>query len=161
MTALIIGWGNPIAGDDGLGWKAAELVREHVGRAGPAEVVTTALGALRVAERMLGHDRVVVLDAAVNTEGSEIVRTVIRPREIEAADGGPIGHDGSLIDAVRALRRLGADGLPDEIVLYGAPIAVPRDWEDRPSTSMEEAAARLARAALAELVFGRKEAAVV
>ena len=155
MTALIIGWGNPIAGEDGLGWKAAELVREHVGRAGPAEVVTTAHGALRVAERMLGYDRVVVLDAAVDAEGSEIVRTVIRPQEIEATEG-PIGHDGSLIDAVRALRRLRADGLPEEIVLYGAPIAAPRDWEDRPSTSMEEAAARLARAALAELVFGRE-----
>ena len=155
MTALIIGWGNPIAGDDGLGWKAADLVREHVGRAGPAEVVKTAHGALRVAERMLGYDRVVVLDAAVDAEGSEIVRTVIRPQEIEATEG-PTGHDGSLIDAVRALRRLRADGLPEEIVLYGAPIAAPRDWEDRPSAAMEEAAARLARAALAELVFGRE-----
>ncbi len=159
MRTLIIGWGNPIAGDDGLGWRAAELVREHVKRTGTAEVVTTAHGGLRVAERMLGHDRVVVLDAAIGSEGSGIVRTVIRPREIEATDE-PIGHDGSLVDAIRALRRMHADGLPKEIVLYGAPIAAPRDWDDRPSASMEAAAARLARAALAELVFGREGIAV-
>ena len=155
MRTLIVGWGNPIAGDDALGWRAAELVREHVREPSEVEIVTTAHGGLRVAERMLGYDRVVVLDATVGPEGNEIVRTEIRPDEIDV-EGAPTRHDGSLVDAVRALRRLRADGLPNEIVVYGAPIASPRDWDDRPSASMEATAARLARAALAELVFGRK-----
>ena len=159
MKTLIVGWGNPIAGNDGLGWRAAELVREHVGKRSEVDVLTTSHGGFRVAERMLGYDRVVVLDATVGPEGSEIVRTEIRPDEIDATEA-PSRHDGSLVDAIRALRRLHAEGLPCEIVLYGVPIAAPRDWDDRLSASMEEPAARLARAALAELVFGREEVAV-
>lgn len=159
MRTLIIGWGNPIAGDDVLGWRAAEIVREHVKTVGAVEVVTTAHGGLRVAERMLGYDRVVVLDATVGPEGNEIVRTEIRPAEIDEG-AAPTRHDGSLVDAVRALRRLHADGLPNEIVLYGASIVAPRDWDDRLSASMEATAARLARAALAEVVFGREGVAV-
>jgi len=148
MTILIIGWGNPLAGDDGLGWAAAERVRDRLRGVPDVEVVATARGALRVAERMLGHDRVIVLDAAVG-EGFGIVRSEIRPAEMD--DDQPVGHDGTLHDAISALRRLGGDGLPERIVLLSVPIPTPRDWCDEVSDAASEAAAQLANAAIAEL----------
>jgi len=30
MSALVVGWGNPIAGDDAVGLKAADAIAEHV-----------------------------------------------------------------------------------------------------------------------------------
>ncbi len=160
MRRLIVGWGNPIAGDDRVGWKAAEFVKQWARAADRVDVVSTAHGGLRVAERMLGYDKVIVLDAAAGEdESTGLQRTVLRPRAMTAGDE-PVGHDGSLADAIRALQRLDADGMPQEIVLYGAPIAAPCDWDDRPSGKLEEKAARLARAALAELVFEREGIAV-
>ena len=30
MKTLVVGLGNPILGDDGVGWKVAEFVQEHL-----------------------------------------------------------------------------------------------------------------------------------
>ena len=109
---------------------------------------------------MLGYDRVIVLDATVGRDDLSLTRDVIRPREMEETDE-PVGHDGSLVDAIRALRRLRADALPEEVVLLGAAIAAPRDWDDRLSSTAEPAAIELAEAALAELEMEREGIAVV
>jgi len=150
MRTLIIGWGNPIAGSDGLGWRAAELVGEHIGDRDDVEVIATAYGGFRVAERMLGYDRVLVLDAAIGQPGDGLVRTQIATHEMTVLDEA-IGHDGSLPDAIRVLRRLRADELPEKVVLLAAPVPVPRTWDDRLTEPVEEAALRLAQAALDEL----------
>ncbi len=150
MSALIIGWGNPIAGDDGVGWRAAEHVRDRLRGAGDVEVVATARGAFSVAERALGHDHVVVLDAALGEDRDGVIRDEIRPRATAAGDE-PVRHDGSLRDAIRALCRLDASGLPERIVLLSWPIPAPTGWRDGLSKTTSEAAARLAEAALDEL----------
>jgi hydrogenase maturation protease len=160
MNTLLIGWGNPIAGDDGLGWRAAEIVGRCVDESDDVDIVVSSHGGLRIAERMLGYDRVIVLDAAVGRRELSLTRNVVRPREMGATDD-PIGHDGSLVDAIRALRRLRADALPEEIVLLGAAIAAPREWDDRLSSTAEPAAIELAEAALAELEREREGIAVV
>jgi len=160
MKTLIIGWGNPIAGDDGLGWKAAEIVSRGIAETEDVDIVLSSHGGLRVAERMLGYDRVIVLDAAVGRREPALTRHVLRPREMDTSDG-PVGHDGSLVDAIRALRRLQADGLPEEVVLLGAAIAAPREWDTRLSPNAEPAAIELAEAALAELATEREGIAVV
>jgi len=160
MKTLIIGWGNPIAGDDGLGWKAAEIVSNCIAESEDVDIVVSSYGGLRVAERMLGYDRVLVLDATIGGDDLALTRDVLRPREIDLTDE-PVGHDGSLVDAIRALRRLRADALPEEIVLLGAAIAAPRDWDDGLSPTAEPAAIELAEAALAELEMEREGIAVV
>ena len=159
MKTLIIGWGNPIAGDDGLGWRAAEIVASCIAEAEDVDIVVSSHGGLRIAERMLGYDRVIVLDATVAGCEPAPTRDVLRPREMDAIDE-PIGHDGSLVGAIRALRRLQADALPEEIVTLGAAIAAPRDWDTRLSPSAEPAAIELAEAALAELERKREGIAV-
>ena len=61
---LVIGLGNPILGDDGVGWRVTEeLGRVVAERSLPIEVDSLAVGGLALMERMVGYDRVVVVDA--------------------------------------------------------------------------------------------------
>ncbi|MBI4770166.1 MAG: hypothetical protein HY784_07090, partial [Chloroflexi bacterium] len=75
MTTLILGLGNPILGDDGLGWRVAEEVRRRLQAAdgGSArqsairnpkseiEVDAFALGGLSLMERLVGYDRAILV----------------------------------------------------------------------------------------------------
>jgi len=81
MKTLIIGLGNPILGDDGVGWKVAESVKRKldadprfhipyrpvdskiVCRHSLVEVDCLSLGGLSLMERMLGYERVILVDS--------------------------------------------------------------------------------------------------
>lgn len=73
MKILIIGLGNPILGDDGVGWKVVEEVNKNLPdlskfttsqeTENSIEVDTAALGGLSLMERMLGYDRVILVDS--------------------------------------------------------------------------------------------------
>ena len=70
MKTLVIGLGNPILGDDGVGWVVAEQVRSALsnpaaGISNPqsVEVDCASLGGLSLMERLTGYERVILVDA--------------------------------------------------------------------------------------------------
>jgi hydrogenase maturation protease len=74
MKNLIIGLGNPILGDDGVGWRVAEEVERAITNQPDVEVDCVALGGLSMMERLTGYDFVVIIDAFFT--GSAPVGTV-------------------------------------------------------------------------------------
>ncbi|MGP8245638.1 MAG: hydrogenase maturation protease [Bryobacteraceae bacterium] len=60
---LAIGLGNPLMGDDGVGWVVAERLANDARLPGCAEVMCGGSDLLRHADRMEGRSRVVVIDA--------------------------------------------------------------------------------------------------
>jgi hydrogenase maturation protease len=71
VRVLIAGYGNPLRGDDGLGWHAAEKLRE---RGLPdTEVLTLHQLAPEMAETISGFELVIFGDAAVQGEAGAIV----------------------------------------------------------------------------------------
>ncbi len=85
VKTLIIGLGNPILGDDGVGWVVADKVREALadrhsslppspegkGAGGEVEVDTASLGGLSLMERLTGSERVILIDS-IFTGGKKI-----------------------------------------------------------------------------------------
>ena len=65
MKTLIIGLGNPILTDDGVGVKIAQQLESIIDlNAHPDLTITEAsAGGIRLMEVMLGYDRVVLIDA--------------------------------------------------------------------------------------------------
>jgi hydrogenase maturation protease len=70
MKTLIIGLGNPILGDDGVGWVIAEQVQAALARPQPpiternfVEVDCAALGGLSLMERLTGWERAILVDS--------------------------------------------------------------------------------------------------
>ncbi|MGA9399169.1 MAG: hydrogenase maturation protease [Anaerolineaceae bacterium] len=65
---LIIGLGNPILGDDGVGWRIADEVNQWLPTAEDivktaVEVECASLGGLSLMERMIGYEKVILIDA--------------------------------------------------------------------------------------------------
>ena len=81
MKTLIIGLGNPILGDDGVGWVIAEQVRSVLLNPQSAihnpqsiEVDCASLGGLSLMERLSGSERVILVDTIFT--GTQPVGTV-------------------------------------------------------------------------------------
>jgi hydrogenase maturation protease len=64
MKTLVIGLGNPILSDDGVGWRVVEeLQSKIVNPKSEIELDCVSLGGLSLMERMLGYQRVILIDA--------------------------------------------------------------------------------------------------
>jgi hydrogenase maturation protease len=63
MKTLVIGLGNPILGDDGVGWRVAEAVARATADRPDVEVDCAALGGLSLMERLTGSERVILVDS--------------------------------------------------------------------------------------------------
>jgi hydrogenase maturation protease len=64
VKTLVIGLGNPILGDDGIGWKiASELQQINI----PPDVTIDclAIGGFSLMEALIGYDRAIIIDAIV------------------------------------------------------------------------------------------------
>ena len=148
MTQLVIGWGNPIAGDDAVGHRAAELIAQHA--SDDIHVRTTSFGGLRLVESMRGYSRVIVADVRLDDGDPGLHIDVYHPQQMTLEDRS-VRHDGTLADALRVFSHLQDAELPNEITVISVPISAPRDWSSELSPSGESAARSLADAVLQEL----------
>jgi hydrogenase maturation protease len=76
MKTIVIGLGNPILGDDGVGWRVVEEVARQTVDRPEVETDCVSLGGLNLMERLTGYERVVLIDAIYT--GSKPVGTVSR-----------------------------------------------------------------------------------
>jgi hydrogenase maturation protease len=74
MKTLVIGLGNPILGDDGVGWRVAEEVARATADRSEIEVDYAALGGLNLMERLTGFEHVILVDSILT--GGKPVGTV-------------------------------------------------------------------------------------
>jgi hydrogenase maturation protease len=168
---LVLGLGNPILGDDGVGWrvieKAQKLIRSNdFGRESDetTQVVTTnlefdcvALGGLALMERLVGYDRAILVDAIQTAEGAPgtIHRLTLDDLPTLHADSA---HDATLTAALALGQRLGA-ALPQDIVIFGIEAVNVLDFSESLSSQVAASVGRAAEAVLAELADGREQIA--
>ena len=110
IRTLVVGLGNPILSDDGIGIRVAQAVHEHIGEAG-VEFLEASQGGLRLAEQLEGYDRVILIDAIQMHGGvpGAIFRLTLEDVPSYNADGA---HDASLKDALHLVRQQGGQ-MPD------------------------------------------------
>lgn len=113
-NTLVVGLGNPILGDDGVGWRVAHDVEERL-TSNNVEVDCLALGGVALMERLVGYRRAIIIDAI--TTGAPFGKVLCVPLEElpnPAAGHTASSHDTSLATALGLGRKLGAR-LPDEV----------------------------------------------
>ena len=88
---LIIGWGNPLRGDDGLGWHAATRLAED-GRLAGATVLRRHQLTPELAQDVAAANRVVLVDAGVERgPPGTVTVTPVEPERAGRA-GPPLSH---------------------------------------------------------------------
>ena len=126
---LVIGLGNPLMGDEGIGWHVAECLASDARLPEYTEVICGGTDLLRYSEAMEGRSRVVLIDAIEN--GSEVGSVTLFDEDFGGLeDHQEHAHHLSAIQAVKLLRLT----VPARFTLLGISISsARRDAELSPS----------------------------
>ena len=137
-STLVVGLGNPILGDDGVGWRVAESVRANLDDP-DVEVLCLSLGGLALMERLAGYRRVIIVDA-MDTGAAAGSLHFLSLQELDelAAQHTACVHDLSLSAALALGRELGVK-LPEEIRVVGVEAAAGFDFGERLSADIAAA----------------------
>lgn len=160
MKTIIIGLGNPILGDDGIGWKVAEEIKKQLdthslltpltmGAGNQVDVECLSLGGLALMERLIGYDRAVLVDSFIADEedvGSILIHKLSDLPNYSAYHITST-HDTSLQNAIQLGREMGAQ-LPDDVIVIGIAIHNIREFGEALSPPVAEAAPPAAHIAL-------------
>jgi len=146
MKTIVIGLGNPILGDDGIGWRVVEQVTEELenrpqnGNSGTIETECLAVGGLTLMEHLIGYERAILVDAITT---GKVPDGTVRSFPIEALPNLAIGHfssahDTTLQNAIDMGRRMGAQ-LPEEIEIVAIEAQQIYDFSEELSTPVSNA----------------------
>ena len=176
---LVLGLGNPILGDDGVGWRVVEAAQEAWRRrtdegrrtndepilssvirptgmlrdpSSSVEFDFVSLGGLALMERLVGCDRAILVDAIQTRDGvpGAIYRLMLDDLPTRHADAI---HDASLKAALAVGQQLGAK-LPREIVIIGIEAINLWDFSESLSPQVAASVPRAAEMVLDELADG-------
>jgi hydrogenase maturation protease len=167
MKTLILGLGNPILTDDGVGVRVAEAVRQVLPPDSPVEVSEACVGGLGLMERVLGYDRVILVDAMYNPPeklpadrhpsasagghpGTVHRMTLDDLRNISPTQHSTSAHDTSLVTALEMGQRMGLS-LPKEVIIYAIEVENIIDFGEEPTPAVARAIPQATAAVLAEL----------
>jgi hydrogenase maturation protease len=117
MKTIILGIGNLILGDDGVGVHVANEVKKHIDS--PDVTVDEAItGGMNLLDLLLGYDKAIIIDA-VKSESSKKgeVKRILLSDFTTMHSCNP--HDVSLAEAISMAKKLGEERIPNEIVIIG------------------------------------------
>lgn len=146
MKILVIGLGNPILGDDGVGWIVAEEVRKQLvstilpkGEENIVDVDCLSLGGISLMERLIGYEHAILVDAFIcmDEPGSILVSDLEALPDVSAFHLTS-AHDMSLQNAMRLGRHLGAE-LPEKVTVVGVSARHVYDFSEELSLPLQEA----------------------
>ena len=113
---LVLGLGNPILTDDGVGVLVAENVRTRLPKDTHIDVTEVSVGGLTLMETMIGYDRVILIDAFQHLEENSpgvVHRMSLEDlRSISPTQHSGSPQDASLVTAMETGQRMGLP-LPD------------------------------------------------
>jgi hydrogenase maturation protease len=120
---IVVGLGNPVLGDDGVGWSVADEVERRLAAEAATghvisgvEVERLGVGGLRLMEFLTGYDVAILVDAAdfPDRPAGEVRSCALEELADHAAGHLDSAHDASLRTALEMGRKLGAS-LPASI----------------------------------------------
>jgi hydrogenase maturation protease len=145
---LVIGLGNPLRGDDGIGVRVVQSLATQAVPDG-VEVVDGGTEGLGLVNLMEGWPRVILVDAAdMGRTPGEFVRFTLDEADLLGDDQHLSVHAAGPRDALLLAHVL--QTLPDEIVIYGVQPAN-LDWDDELSPEVAAALPQIIRSILDEL----------
>jgi hydrogenase maturation protease len=140
MKTLIIGLGNPILGDDGVGWKVAQELNNLIDPDSSVEIDCASLGGLSLMERTLGYQRVILIDSMETGKSPEGYVKVFPLADLENPYAGhsASAHDASLMTALQAAQSIGAE-VPVRVDIVAIEAKNVYDFSEHLSPEVEKA----------------------
>ena len=117
MKTIVLGIGNPILGDDGVGVHVANELKNQIKN--PSVTIDEAItGGMNLLDLILGYDKAIIIDAVKTDDGEK--------GEVKRIPFGNFStmhscnpHDVSLIEAIEMAKKMGENRIPKEIIVIG------------------------------------------
>jgi len=121
MQVAIMGFGNPVRSDDGVGMYVIEQLRKELGENNAVSVFDMGTAAFEVLFGLKGHQKIILVDAVVNT--NEPVGTLFKvPAEevLRAPQDDPMVflHGMKWDQALSYAKKILGDDYPEDIQVY-------------------------------------------
>jgi hydrogenase maturation protease len=161
MKTLVVGLGNPILTDDGVGVKVAYEIQRVLTAQDQEQITVTeaSVGGLRLMEMMIGYERAIIIDALIGRNedrpGTMYRMTLDDLRDISPTQHSACAHDTSLVTALDMGKKIGLS-LPKEIIIFAVEVENVIDFSEQPTTAVSEAIPKLIDAVLGELNISRE-----
>ena len=153
MRTIIIGLGNPVRADDGVGPAVARSLRERLAGVEGVTVDELWAGGFRLAEAMVGYDRAILVDALDRGDRPPGSICRLSMTDLKGTRTMNCVHDASLPTALETWRRAGA-ALPQEISIWGVESQDLESFSEELTTPVAMAVPRLVEAILQDLQLG-------
>ena len=141
---LIVGYGNPLRGDDALGWRAAERLRERV-HDPEVEILTLHQLTPELMDPVSRAERVVFIDACIGATPGEIRERAVVPGPSSAAAFTHHATPEALLAGARALYGRAAEAWM--VSVTGADFALSAELSSAVGARLEEVVAAVLRLA--------------
>ena len=149
MKILILGLGNPILSDDGVGIKVAQESEKRL--KDPQVTVAEASGAgLSLLDSIVGYDQVIIIDAIQTKEGrpGQIYR--LEPDDFSFAKYLSSPHQINLVTALELGKRLGLS-MPSKVTIFAVEAKDVTNFSEEYTPEVEQAIPEAVEMVLQEL----------
>lgn len=116
MKVLVLGVGNPILSDDGVGIHVARELMKRKLRG--IDVEELAASGLELLDLVRGYDKVVIIDAIQTKNGKPGELYILQERDFEKSIHGSSPHGINIATALALGRRLVPQEMPKEVVFF-------------------------------------------
>lgn len=140
---LLIGLGNPIMGDDGVGIHVVRTLRQKFQARADLEFKELSVGGLRLVEEMLGYEEVIILDS-IESDAAQVGRiSEFSPDEFKGTAQVSSPHVTNFATALELYRKLEPGEIPEKIRIFTIGISSEFAFHEGLSPPVQEAASRL------------------
>ena len=118
MKTLVLGIGNSLLGDDGIGIHIARELAEKIDR-DDVTVRDVGTDGLNLLEVMMGYDRLIVIDAIVTENGDIGAVYCLKPEQLYATSGFSVSpHHFNLATTLEIGRQLFPGEIPEDVTVF-------------------------------------------
>jgi len=150
MKTIILGVGNLILGDDGVGIHVVNEIKKQIKN--PDITIDEAItGGMNLLDLLLGYDKAIIVDAVKsdNIEHGEVKRIPLSDFKTMHSCNP---HDVSLIEAIEMAKKMGEEKIPKEIIIIGVMMKqIPCEFEEELSKKIQAAVPKAVELTLNEI----------
>ena len=151
MNTIILGIGNPILGDDGIGVHIAHRLQEKIVNQPNVTIEEAQTGGMNLIDIIRGYDCAILIDALCIPDLPQGQVKRLDVTDIETVHScNP--HDVSLIEAIDLSKKIGDITLPKMITIIGVNLRnIPMEFDDTLSPEIQRVVPKVIQMVLSEL----------
>ena len=151
MRTLVLGIGNPILGDDGVGFHIVQQLAKEI-KDENIDVKDTSIDGLNLLELIVGYNKVIIVDAIMTEDGEVGGIYRLRPENfVKTVHPTTSPHNPNLATAIEIGKKFLAEQMPGEIVVFAVNIQEVIEFTEEMTRQVREAIPRAVNLVLEEM----------